>query len=173
MGEYDHIAETDDGRLEFFDAEGNSLGIFDSVKDYEQAAGGGGEQGSEESGDPGEVGAEEGETGDNAKDDIAGDDAGGSAASGGATTGDDEEGNEQAGDTGGVKLDETGNSVSVENWPSDYVTTAQLAAVAEDLTVVQGHMEVMSAGITVLVVLVAAVLGAVAVQTLVRSFENW
>lgn len=173
MVDYDYIAETEEGRLEFFDAEGNSLGIFDSVKDYEKSAGGNGESGFDESGDAGEVGVGEGETGDYAETDIGGDDTGGSADDGGATSGDYAEGNEQAGDPGGVNVDETGSSVIVENWPSDYVTTAQLAAVAEDLTVVQGHLEVMSAGVTVLVVLAAAVLGAVVIQTLVRSFENW
>lgn len=164
MEDWDEITEDESGQLEFW-KDGQSLGKFDSVKDYFAA------QDALQDAADGSEEADRQESGDNAEADSGSDDTGRDTASVGASSGDDAESDEVSGDTGGV--DETGNVVTVENWPTDYATSSQLETVASDLVVIQDHLEVVSASMTILIVLVAACFGVLAVQTLIRSFENW
>lgn len=165
MEDWDAITEDESGQLEFW-RDGQSLGKFDSVADYFKA-----QESLQEAADGSEE-VDRQEPGDNAETDSGSDDTGGDTASVGASSGDDAEGNEVSGNTGGI-ANEAGNTVTVENMPTDYATSAQLEAVASDLVVIQDHMEVVSASMTILIVLVAACFGVMAVQTLLHSFENW
>lgn len=169
--DYDQIAETESGQLEFFDYEGNSLGIFDSVKDFDEWRDQQNATESSAGGSEGEEATSEQSEGD-ASADHAESESAGSADFGGSSGGSFASDDEQAGDSEGVSQDEAPLSVEVANLPDDYATSASVEQVLDQLETVNTGLECLLTFQAVIVIALFACWASVGVQTLIRSFER-
>lgn len=170
--DYDQIVETDTGQLEFFDSDGNSLGVFASVKDFNDwrdAQNAREESGTE--GDGSTAASEEQSEGDASADNGESESAG-SADFGGSSGGSTASGDEQAGDSEGVGQDEAPLSVEVANFPDDYATVASVEQVLDQLETVNTGLECLLTFQAVIVIALFACWASIGVQTLIRSFER-
>lgn len=136
----------------------------------------------EEAGSGSETLTEWVEATDNPGEDNSGDDSGGNTVSGGTAEGNYESGYEQAGDTGEVSSNGGGKiaddeqvsagSSDIEYYPEDYVTSAQIVQLHDDLVLVNSKADMLFTSSIVLVIALFSVLGSIAVQTMIRSFER-
>lgn len=87
----------------------------------------------------------------------------------GTSSGDVGESTEQSGDTEEVETLQAGET---EGTNSDYVTSQQADAIYQQLVLVNTKADVIGTASVVLVVALMACLGAICVQTMLRSFEE-
>lgn len=136
----------------------------------------------EEAGSGSETLTEWVEATDNPGEDNSGDDTGGDTVIGGTAEGNYESGYEQAGDTGEVSSNGGGKiaddeqvsagSSDFEYYPEDYVTSEQVVQLHDDLVLVNSKADMLFTSSIVLVIALFSVLGSIAVQTMIRSFER-
>lgn len=119
---------------------------------------------------------------DNTGNDNQGDDTGGDTVSGGTAEGSSASGDEKAWDSGEVSSNGGGKiaddeqvsagSSDIEYYPEDYVTSEQVVQLHDDLVLVNNKADMLFTSSLVLVIAIFSVLGSIAVQTMIRSFER-